>query len=157
MNPLLFQYSQGAELLRRSLNGMSREQMLAKPIPGKWSTLQVVAHLSDFEPIYADRIKRAIAEESPLILSGDPDLFASRLEYEQRDPWEELELIAAVRKQLVRILAVQPESVYQRVGRHSADGELTLETLLTRITNHIPHHVKFIHDKRQALGLPSHF
>jgi len=28
---------------------------------------------------------------------------------------------------------------------------LTLETLLERITNHIPHHVKFINDKIAAL------
>jgi hypothetical protein len=28
---------------------------------------------------------------------------------------------------------------------------LTLETLLTRITDHIPHHVKFIDQKRAAM------
>jgi hypothetical protein len=28
-----------------------------------------------------------------------------------------------------------------------------LETLLKRITGHVPHHLKFIQDKRTALGL----
>ena len=31
------------------------------------------------------------------------------------------------------------------------DGPLTLETLLRRITGHIPHHIRFILEKRQLL------
>jgi hypothetical protein len=41
---------------------MDRSQLLARPIPRKWSTLEVVCHLADFEIVYADRIKRVIAE-----------------------------------------------------------------------------------------------
>ena len=44
--------------------------------------------------------------------------------------------------------------VLKRVGVHNERGELTLERLLTITTNHIPRHVKFIVEKRQALGLP---
>ena len=34
-------------------------------------------------------------------------------------------------------------------------GPLTLEQLLERIIKHVEHHVKFIHEKRAALGLPA--
>ena len=44
--------------MRRAVSGMTPEQLLARPIPGRWSTLEVVCHLADFEPIYADRMKR---------------------------------------------------------------------------------------------------
>ena len=47
----------------------------------------------------------------------------------------------------------QPDSVLQRVGLHSERGPLTLERMLVLATNHIPHHVKFIAEKRQALGV----
>ncbi len=147
-------YLHGIELLRESVSGMTRQQVFAYPVPGKWSTMQVICHIADFEPIYADRIKRVIAEESPILISGDPDLFASRLCYTDRDPEEELTLIEMTRRQLARILTIQPESSFQRVGQHSVDGEITLETLLVRVTNHIPHHVAFINEKRIAMGLP---
>lgn len=150
---LVEQYLTGVELLRTAIAGMSTEQLAAAPIPGTWSTQQVVCHLADFEPVYADRIKRIIAEESPQLASGDPDLFASRLCYEHRDVQVELDLITAVRKQLAAILSVQPDSAFTRIGIHSVEGPLTLETYLKRITGHIPHHVKFIHEKRSALGL----
>ena len=40
----------------------------------------------------------------------------------------------AVRKHTARILKTLPEEAFERTGIHSADGPLTLETLLKRIT-----------------------
>jgi hypothetical protein len=60
---------------------MTRDQLLARPIPGKWSTQEVVCHLADYESIYADRMKRVIALKEPELLKGDPGLFAARLAY----------------------------------------------------------------------------
>jgi hypothetical protein len=51
---------------------------------------------------------------------------------------------------MARILrALKPED-FQRQGGHSRDGVLTLKVLLQRITAHIPHHVRFIEEKRRA-------
>ena len=53
---------------------------------------------------------------------------------------------------MARILrAVKPED-FQRQGRHSRDGALTLEVLLQRITAHIPYHVRFIEEKKLAMA-----
>ena len=43
------------------------------------STQEVVCHLADYEPIYADRMKRVIALNEPELLKGDPDLETERL------------------------------------------------------------------------------
>ena len=117
----------------------------------KWSTKQVICHIADFEPVYVDRMKRVIAEHEPTLLSGDPDLFAARLAYDQRDVAVELDFIEAARKHMEPILrSLRPED-FLRQGNHSEAGPITLEKLLTNITNHIPHHVKFIEEKRAAL------
>jgi DinB superfamily len=106
---LIDRYLAGPELLRRALAGITREQLLAKPVPGKWSTLEVVCHLADYEPIHADRMKRVIALEKPELLKGDPGLFAARLAYHHRDVEEELALIELTRKQMSRILRTQKQ------------------------------------------------
>ena len=151
--PLIEQYLAGPGLLRHAVAGMTREQLLARPIPGKWSTQEVVCHLADYEPIYADRIKRVIALEEPELLKGDPGLFAKRLAYDRCDVEEELALIELTRKQIARILSGLKPQDFQRKGAHSRDGVLTLENLLERITAHIPHHVRFVDEKRRAMGL----
>ena len=152
---LIEEYLAGPGLLRESIAGLTAEELNAKPIPDKWSTRQVICHISDFEPVYADRMKRVIAEDNPPLRGGDPDVFAAKLAYEARDIAEELDLIEAVRKHTARILKTLPDEAFQRTGLHSADGPLTLETLLRRITGHIPHHVKFIEEKKQALQVES--
>jgi hypothetical protein len=148
---MIEQYLAGPGLLRRAVAGMTREQLFARPIPGKWSTQEVVCHVADYEPIYADRMKRVIALKEPELLKGDPGLFALRLAYDRREIEEELALIEITRKQMARILrALKPED-FLRTGGHSRDGALTLEVLLQRITAHIPHHARFIEEKKRAL------
>ncbi|MEI8373853.1 MAG: DinB family protein [Planctomycetota bacterium] len=145
-------YLDGPQLLRKAVAGMSHEQLMARPIPGKWSTLEVICHLADFEIVCGDRIKRVIAENEPTFSSGDPDLFAARLAYDQRNAEEELLLIELIRKQVARILRTLKAEDFQRRGIHSEAGPLTLETLIQRMTGHIPHHVQFIEEKRKAMA-----
>ncbi|HEV3163175.1 MAG TPA: DinB family protein [Isosphaeraceae bacterium] len=152
-------YLAGGATLRRAVTGMTREQLVAHPVPGKWSTLEVVCHIADFEPVYADRMKRVIAEDQPLFLSADEARFAASLNYLGRELDEELALIDLTRHQMASILRTVPPETLARTGvyrRHEvADEPRNLERLLTLITNHIPHHVKFIVEKRRALGLPT--
>jgi hypothetical protein len=148
-------YLEGPRALRRAVADMTREQLLARPVPGKWSTLEVICHLADFDPILADRMKRVIAEDRPQLLGADEKRFAAALAYHGRDPQEELALLDHTRSQMARILRTLPEEALQRVGVHNERGPLTLERLLAVATNHIPHHLQFILEKRKALGLPA--
>lgn len=151
-NELIDEYLAGPGLLRRAIADMTREQLVARPVSGKWSTHEVVCHIADYEPIYADRMKRVIALKEPELLPGDPGLFAARLAYDQRNVEEELSLVELTRRQMARTLRVLGPEDFGRRGTHSRDGALTLEVLLQRITAHIPHHVRFIEEKRRALA-----
>ncbi|MCE9545924.1 MAG: DinB family protein, partial [Planctomycetia bacterium] len=75
----IHQYLAGPDMLRESVAGMTPEQLRATPVPGKWSTQQIICHIADFEPVYADRMKRAIASDEPTVMSGDQDAFAAKL------------------------------------------------------------------------------
>jgi hypothetical protein len=150
---LIDKYLAGPDMVANAVAGMSGDQLNARPIAGKWSTGHVVCHIADFEPIYADRMKRVIAENCPTFFGGDPDTFAAGLAYEHRPVGGELELIAAVRRQMATILRELKAGDFQRTGNHSEAGSLSLETLLQRISDHIPHHIQFIAEKRKALGL----
>ncbi len=155
LSDLITEYLCGPQLLRDAVAGMTVAEAVARPVAGKWSTLEVVAHLADFEPVYADRMKRTLAEDEPTLFGGDPDKFAARLAYHDRDLESELMLIEVVRQQMATILRTVPVADFQRVGRHSEAGPLTLRTFLERITGHIPHHIPFIAEKRQVLAGPN--
>ena len=147
LDDLLKQYEQGPDLLKTAISGVRVDQLDQTPVPGKWSIRQVVCHIADFEPVYADRMKRVLVEDNPTMFGGDPDVFAAGLHYEKRNLSGELDLISIVRRQMAVILRNTDIEDFQRTGVHSEAGPLTLETLLERITRHIPHHVKFIEAK----------
>ncbi|MGE3803086.1 MAG: DinB family protein, partial [Gemmataceae bacterium] len=113
---LIDRYLQGAKNLRAAVAGMKREQLVARPIAGKWSTLEVVCHIVDFEPVYAERMKRVIALEKPTLLGADEQKFAQTLAYHDRDLEEELALAEITRSQMARILRKLPPEAFQRVG-----------------------------------------
>ncbi len=155
LQEMIDSYVEGSRTLRQAVASMSRAQLLARPVAGKWSTLEVVCHIADFEPILADRMKRAIAEERPSVLSADENRFAAALAYHDRDLEEELALVDVTRSQLARILRKLPDRVLERVAVHNEAGPRTVEQLLAGATKHVVHHVKFIAEKRKALGLPA--
>ncbi len=127
---LIDNYLDGLQMLRAAVAGISHEQLIARPIPGLWSTLEVVCHLADFEIVGADRIKRVIAESEPTLLGGDEKQFAARLAYHKRNLDEELLLIALIRQQVARILRTLKPEDFQRRGTHSEYGSMTLATLV---------------------------
>jgi len=152
LQELISKYEAGANLLRESLEGLTAIQLRMPAPPGAWSALQIVCHIADFELVYADRMKRVVAEDQPSLMNGDPDIFAAKLAYGQRDVEDELDVIISIRREVSRFLKTLSAADFERTGVHSADGPLTLARLLERIAGHIPHHVKFIEGKRAALN-----
>jgi len=148
---LINEYLAGPKKLRDAIEGMTDEQVDAAPVPDKWSTRQVICHIADFEPVYADRMKHVIAEDQPSFAGGFHQQFAEHLGYDKRDIEEELTMIEVTRRQMARILRSLSQESFERTGIHSVDGPMTLRSLLERITKHIPHHTQFIEEKKQAL------
>src|SRR5437868_13821446 len=68
---LISAYENGVEELRLAVAGMTVEQLRSRPVAGKWSTLEVVCHVADCEQFFADRIKRTVAMDRPVLLGGE--------------------------------------------------------------------------------------
>lgn len=149
---LIAAYEQGIARLTQAVSGMTPAQVVARPLPGKWSTLEVVCHIADTEIFFADRIERTIALERPLLVAVDERPYPQRLHYQELDLAEELNLVTALRRRLVRILRLQPPETWQRTAVHTETGLVTLRQLLFHAIRHLQHHAGFIDEKRQALS-----
>jgi len=149
---LISDYEKGPQLLQAAVAGMTREQLRARPVAGKWSTLEVVCHICDSEQFFADRLKRTLAMSRPLLLGADPEHYPEAVRYHDRDLEEELDLIALTRGQVARILKLVPEQAWLRTAVHSEGGLVTLRQLVLHATRHLQHHLRFIEEKRRALA-----
>jgi catechol 2,3-dioxygenase-like lactoylglutathione lyase family enzyme len=150
---LIAAYEAGTGLLRAAVAGMTGEQLRSRPVAGKWSTLEVVCHVSDCEQFFADRMKRTLAMDRPLLVGADGWRYPEAVRYHDRDPGEELALVGLTRRQVARILKLVSEEAWHRNAVHSETGVVTLRHLLLHAVRHLGHHVAFIEEKRSALGL----
>jgi uncharacterized damage-inducible protein DinB len=131
---------------------MTGDGLRLRPLPGKWSTLEVVCHVCDCEQFFADRMKRTLAMDRPLLVGADGFRYPGPVQYHQRDLAEELDLVALSRRQTARILRLVPPEAWGRTAVHTETGLVTLRQLLLHAVNHLAHHLRFVAEKRAALG-----
>lgn len=150
-------YAAGAIELSRALEGLTRDDLLAHPVPGTWSIQQIALHLMDSDLVASDRMKRVVAEENPLLLGYDESLFATRLGYEQLDARQAAEVFRLNRLLTAEMLRHQPDEAFSRRGVHRDGGKeksVTLEYLVGTYIDHLDGHLVFVRTKRDLLGKP---
>src|SRR5262245_65876517 len=113
---LLEAYLRGPNQLRSAVNGLSREQMIARPVAGRWSVLEVVCHLVDTDANITHRIKRVLSEERPVFDRVKPERMLAALAYHDRDVEDELGIFDLTRRQIGRILRASPPEAWERTG-----------------------------------------
>jgi uncharacterized damage-inducible protein DinB len=151
---LISAYEKGVEELRLAVAGMNGEQLRSRPVAGKWSTLEVVCHIADCEQFFADRMKRTVAMDRPLLLGADGFRYPEPLRYQDHDLNQELDLVALTRRQMARTLRLVAPEAWQRTAVHSETGLVTLRQLLLHAINHLHHHLRFVAAKRLAMTTP---
>ncbi len=147
-------YAAGATTPAQWVKGLPREDLLAVPVPGKWSVQTLVQHVLDSDLIASHRMKRIIAEDLPLLISYDETAFAAKLGYERLDIGLACELFRLNRELTTQILRNQPESAFARAGVHNENGQQTLLEVVQMYGRHLEHHEPFLVEKRAKLGKP---
>jgi hypothetical protein len=139
-NALVAQYEAGPAVLRAAIAGLSAAELDHRPADGGWTPREVVHHVADSEMTSAIRLRRLIAEETPLIVGYDGDEFARRLHYADRPIEPALAAVAGARSTTMQILEGLTEAEWARTGTHSDSGpygvEIWLETYAVHCHDH---------------------
>ncbi len=149
----LKKYLEGYSLLQKAVDGINPEIAKQRPIDGKWSTLECICHLTDFELVFAERMKLIIALKKPLFFGYDPTEFLQNLAYQTRDIFIELNVFQASRQQMLSIFHHLPLELFDKKGVHSERGLMSLFDVLKMNNWHVDHHLYYIDEKRKALRL----
>ena len=143
--------------LRITYAGMTRDQLLGRPVEGKWSALEVLCHLVDTDLLMAMRIRAALQKSSPRHPAATSEELTARLAVEARDAAEELSCFEIIRAQTSRIVRFFPAGSLDRdvvlVKARGEDVRKTVREMLVGITGHVRHHLPFLLEKRKAMGL----
>ena len=150
---LLDAYLGGPDRLRSVVTGLRREQLILRPIAGRWSVLEVVCHLVDTDANIAHRIKRVLSEERPVFDRVKPELMLAALVYHDRDVEDELGIFDLTRRQIGRVLRASPPQAWERTGVVGDRGDRTVGQMINGAVEHLAHHLGFVIEKRRVLAI----
>jgi hypothetical protein len=139
--------------IRRTVEGLSDEQLDTPYREGGWTVRQVVHHLVDSHTNAYVRFKLGVTEEVPTIRPYDQDAWA-RCGDAVAGPLDlSLPLLEGLHRRWVAFLRTLSVEAFHRTMFHpEMDANLTLDTLLELYGWHCRHHEAHISGLRERAG-----
>jgi DinB superfamily len=109
----------------------------------------------DSETISGIRLRTLIVEDHPLIQGYDQEVFAVRLNYNQREIAPALDAFRSTRANTAQVFDSMSEEDWQREGTHSESGSYRVEDWLRIYSDHAHNHAAQIRRLREALAQDS--
>jgi hypothetical protein len=133
-----------ANRLARLIKGVPAGKLKKRPAPGKWSVVEILAHLADTEIVAGWRMRLILGSPGTPILGFDQDSWADAGRYSKRDPRKSLEQFRAFREANLSLLkSLKPEQ-WKHHGVHSERGVETIEHISRMFAGHDVNHIKQI-------------
>jgi hypothetical protein len=107
--------------------GLDDEQIRWRPAPGEWAVIEVVAHVADVDERAHARLRRMLTEDDPFLPAFDQDALAVERGYLSMDLPGQLARYRESRNAHIADLAGLDAGQWQRIGRHEAAGDLTVQ------------------------------
>jgi hypothetical protein len=147
---LIDRYRTGTAAVEAALAGITVEELDRPPADADaWTARQVAHHLADSEAMAYIRLRRLIAEESPLIAGYDEPEWARRLHYD-RPIALSTAVLGAVRAASLELLERLTAEEWSRSGTHSDTGAYGVDDWLLIYANHSHEHADQIRAARNG-------
>lgn len=147
---IIEQLSRGPEALRSVLADVPEADLKRRPQPGRWSAHEHACHLALMEPLWAARVERILAEETPTILSYEPDADEPEDKLLNMDLTRALDAYDGARQKLVARLKRLTSAQWQRAAINTAHARYSLFLMCRHAVLHDALHTYRIEES--ALG-----
>ena len=123
----------------------TRRKLARRPMVGKWSVQEIVAHLADAELAFGWRIRNVAVTPGVALQWWDEHLWSERLRYMRIPIRESLASFAAQRAANLRVLRNLPPSAQaEAFGEHPKRGRQTLQDFVVMEAAHDLNHMRQI-------------
>ena len=110
------------EWLARRTRGLDDTRARRPEAPGKWSGVEVIAHLTDAELVHGYRTRMIVAEQEPPLHGYDQDGWALEFHYAAADLAATLAFLTHLREWNFTYGRTLTPAQLSRVGHHSERG-----------------------------------
>jgi hypothetical protein len=130
------------EELERFIKGASASRLRKRPAPGKWSIVEILAHLADTEIVASWRIRAILGAPGTPLQAFDQDTWVTAGHYDRRDPRRSLELFRVLREVNLELFKTLTPEQWKQHGMHAERGVETVEHMLRLFAGHDVNHTR---------------
>jgi hypothetical protein len=128
-NRLIDRYTAAIDAIVVAVDHTDADDLDARPAPKAWSAREIIHHLADAELQDAIRLRRMLAENTPVLAQWDEDRYAQRLHYDRPiDP--SLEAVRSLAISNIQLLNSLSQDEWRREGNRQRPWPLTIEEWL---------------------------
>ena len=128
--------------LAKLLGGAKPSDLTRKPAGGKWSVVEIVAHMAEDELTSSWRYRQMLERDGATLQGFDQDLWARLGEYANWTAQDALEMFRLLREANLRVLAKLSPSQWEHFGVHEERGRITVRDLARHMAAHDMNHIK---------------
>lgn len=112
------------------------DRLSLRTSPEEWSALELIGHLTQSEVVAAARYRWILAEDDPVLVPYDQELWVDRLHTNEADPHELLDLFSSLRRANLSLWQRSSDADRSRTGQHQERGPESFELLFRLIAGH---------------------
>jgi hypothetical protein len=143
-DPLRVQAATPARLARL-VEGVPRRVLTRRPAPGKWSIVEILAHLADAELAMGWRIRSMLATPGVALAWWDEYLWSEKCRYARIPPMQSLATFRTLRTSNLALLRAMPRVSWKRCyGVHGKRGRQTIADFVQMEAAHDLNHIRQI-------------
>lgn len=130
--------------IARLIESASPSKLCKRPVPGKWSVAEIIAHLADAEIVVGWRVRLILGAPGTPIQAFDQDSWVAALHYDKRNPRESLAQLRALREANLALYKSLSAEQWKHYGMHSERGQESVEHIVRLMAGHDLNHLRQI-------------
>jgi hypothetical protein len=127
-DPMRVQFKTAGKI-ERLVKRVPAARLRKRPAPGKWSVVEILAHLADCEIVTGYRMRSILGAPGTPIAAFDQDKWAEAENYARRDPMMSLGVFVTLREANLALLKSLRAEQWKHFGVHAERGEESIERI----------------------------
>jgi hypothetical protein len=128
----------------KKIAAISNDTFTAKPLPTKWSKIEVLGHLVDSAQNNLRRFICSQYEHPPQLIRYDQDFWVLANRYSDSNKEDLIRLWVLLNQRIASVLKEMPEANYQKLCPTANSGHRSVEWFAADYVKHLKHHLNQI-------------
>ena len=133
-----------AKKLQHLIKNQAPSRLRKRPAPGKWSVVEILAHMAETEFAAGWRIRQALSSPGIALQAFDQDAWANTGHYDKRHASKWVEQFRALREANLHLLRSLTPEQWKHHGMHEERGPQTIEQMVRMTAGHDINHTRQI-------------